>query len=230
MIRRYVKAQTLFELLVSLALSAFLLLVILEFYSYVRWQNRMLFQQLQLQMEMQKVIQLMSKDLRRSGFRAVNENISENNLFLFEQEGKYKDIVLRNQCILFFYDLNADGCIGVKKSGSCIEQRNNTSKMIETELFGYRLHKKMIETRSTYKNSVKQSCDKAECQSYIGEEICTKSVGWIDLLDSSEYEILNLEFNFEGEKAIFIRLKGRLKQSPHIEYETSTLVPLMNEM
>ena len=53
-----------------------------------------------------------------------------------------------NSCVVFFYDLNVDGCIGGQYKGdTCLTNGKNATKEIERELFGYRLNKKMVETR-----------------------------------------------------------------------------------
>lgn len=55
-------------------------------------------------------------------------------------------------------------------------------------------------------------------------------VDWADLLDNNEYEITRLQFNWliEG-KGLEIKLKGNLKQTPNISYETSLVVALWNQ-
>ena len=65
------RGQSLLALMVSLALSSFLLLVIISFYSNSQQQNHRLFLQLRLQNELQRTLQLIGKDLRRAGFRAL---------------------------------------------------------------------------------------------------------------------------------------------------------------
>ena len=131
---------------------------------------------------------------------------------------------------MFFYDLNLDGCLGTGfKKGLCIAGNRNATQEIERELFGYRLNNKMAETRLTYKNSVNQHCEQAECRRYLQEQACTGG-GWTDLLDSQEYEITLLEFIWlNGNKGVEVRLAGNLRTNPNIAYETSAVTPLLNE-
>ena len=105
------RGQSLLGLMVSLSLSAFLLLVILQFYNYTQRQNQHILQHLKLQAELQRVVQLISKDLRRAGFRAVSDKVIQNNWFLFEQDadGAALTIQQSGSCVLFFYDLNLEG-------------------------------------------------------------------------------------------------------------------------
>lgn len=105
------------------------------------------------------------------------------------------DYEQNNSCVLFFYDLDGTGCIGTTyKGGTCIQENKNDVK-IERKLFGYRLNKKMLETRLTYKNAINQKCNKSQCQSYTHQPACN-SGGWVDLLDENEIEIIKLQFNW----------------------------------
>ncbi|MBN6065829.1 hypothetical protein HYE66_05065 [Aggregatibacter actinomycetemcomitans] len=230
------RGQSLVALMISVALSSFLLLVIMQFYSQHQQQNREMLLRLQLQTELQRVIQLMGKDLARSGFRAVNNKLKQHNIVLFEQENAPSAVTIaqmngekNNSCVLFFYDLDANGCIGGNYKGdACVVNGRNSTKEIERELFGYRLNQNMLETRLTYKNAVKQNCTQEECRRYTQQSACHHG-GWADLLDEKEYEISQLSFDWLSEqKGIEIRLSGRFKHHKHIEYETSLVVPLLN--
>lgn len=225
------RGQTLLGLMFSLTLSSFLLLSIISFYHYSQQQNREILQHLQLQAELQRAVQLIGKDLRRAGFRAVSDKVTHSNFHLFEQDAKIKSLTINQggSCALFFYDLDMNGCIGTKfKNGICAEHDRNTTQEIERELFGYRLNNKMLETRLTYKNAVNQSCEKTQCQSYLQPSACNGG-GWTDLLDEKTYEITQLKFNWlAGQQGIEVILAGNLTENKAIRYETSIVVPLLN--
>ena len=115
----YSRGQTLVALMISVALSSFLLLVIMQFYSQHQQQNREMLLRLQLQTELQRVIQLIGKDLARSGFRALSDKLTKNNFALFELGNIPSSVFItqmnserNNSCVLFFYDLDSNGCIG----------------------------------------------------------------------------------------------------------------------
>ncbi|ABR75140.1 hypothetical protein CBG46_07145 [Actinobacillus succinogenes] len=231
------RGQTLLALMLSLSLSSLLLLVVLAFYGHVQRQNHDILRKLQLQTELQRVLQTMGRDIRRAGFRALSEGLTQNNLGLFELDetgtaftiGQSPHAPL-NSCILFFYDVNANGCIGSKNKGkSCITDGKNSASEISTELFGYRLNDDMLESRQTYKNSINQNCKPQECQSYIQPVSCDSS-GWTDLLDDKIYRITALEFNLIGQgPGIQIYLAGQFVNYPQIQYETGIVIPLMNQ-
>lgn len=234
--QKCLSGQSLVSLMLSISLSSFLLLVILQFYGQHQQQNREMLLRLQLQTELQRVIQLIGKDLARAGFRAVSDKLTKDNLSLFEQPSQPSAITIAqmnaeksNSCVVFFYDLDVNGCVGGQYKGdSCLVTERNTTKEIERELFGYRLHQKMVETRLTYKSAVKQNCSFEDCQRYTQQSACNHG-GWVDLLDEKEYEISDLTFTWLAEqKGIEVRLIGSLKQHKKISYETAIVVPLLN--
>ena len=232
------KGETLVSLLISLGLSALLLLLVAQFYAQTQQQNQRLMLQLKLQAELQRTIQLIGKDLRRVGFRAANQKLIEDNLALFELDEKGTAITIAqadnappNSCVLFFYDLNSNGCIGEKYTkNTCVNGVKNVAKNIEKELFGYKLNGKMIETKQTYKNAVNADCRSAECQRALTQSTCNAGGGWTDLLDEKEFEISQLRFDWlKAGKGIEIKLAGHLATHKHIQYETSLVVPLLNQ-
>ena len=231
------RGQSLLNLIISLSLSSLLLLVLIVFYQQSQRQNQKILAQLQLQAELQRVIQTIGRDLRRAGFRASAEGLQKNNLALFEQDELGTSLTIHqadnepaNSCVLFFYDVNANGCIGSKNKGkSCVNGEKNSTSEIGTELFGYRLNKTMIESRQTYKNSISQTCKQAECRSYLQQSACNAS-GWTDLLDDKHYAITALQFNWIANGlGVQVRLAGELKAQPQIAYETEIVVPLLNQ-
>lgn len=231
------RGQSLLGLILSLSLSSFLLLVIISFYSQTQQQNHRIMLKLQLQAELQRMVQTIGRDVRRAGFRASAEGLQQNNLMLFEQDNQGTSVTIQqadnevpNSCLLFFYDLNGNGCIGSKNKGkSCVNGDKNSTSEIGTELFGYRLNKSMIESRQTYKNTVSQTCQQEECRSYLQQPACNVG-GWTDLLDDNEYVITQLAFSWLAEKqGIEVKLAGYLKAQPDITYETSIVTPLLNQ-
>lgn len=232
------KGQTLLSLMISLAISAALLLVISQFYVNTQVQNQQMLLRLKLQAELQRTIQLIGKDLRRVGFRGLNDKLIESNMALFELDEQGTAMLISqgnnaplNSCVLFFYDLNVNGCIGEKYTkNTCLNGNKNVAKSIEKELFGYKLNGKMIETKQTYKSAVNANCQSSECQKALQQPACNAGGGWTDLLDETEYEITHLQFNRIADgKGVEIQFAGNLKAHPMIQYETSMVVALWNQ-
>ena len=78
------KGQTLLALMISLTLSSLLLLSIRIFMCKYKRKNQHMLLYLKLQAELQRTLQLIGKDLRRLGFRALNTKGTESNVSLFE--------------------------------------------------------------------------------------------------------------------------------------------------
>ena len=107
--QKCLSGQSLVSLMLSISLSSFLLLVILQFYGQHQQQNREMLLRLQLQTELQRVIQLIGKDLARAGFRAVSDKLTKDNLSLFEQPNQPSAMTIaqmnaekNNSCVVFF--------------------------------------------------------------------------------------------------------------------------------
>ena len=59
---------------------------------------------------------------------------------------------------------------------------------------------------------------------------CNAGGGWTDLLDEKSFEISQLRFDWlKAGKGIEIKLTGHLAAYKHIQYETSLVVPLLNQ-
>lgn len=71
-----------------------LLMSVSAFYSYSQQQNKQILLHLYLQSELQRTIQLLGKDIRRSGFRAISDKLVRSNFDLFEQDKSGKSIVV----------------------------------------------------------------------------------------------------------------------------------------
>ena len=116
---KLLKGETLVSLLISLGLSALLLLVA-QFYAQTQQQN----QRLMLQLKLQANYTHNSTHRGRSASRVGSSRkpkLIEIIWALFElmrmaqQQPLLTDNAPSNSCVLYFYDLNSNGCIGGKK-------------------------------------------------------------------------------------------------------------------
>ncbi|WP_439242293.1 hypothetical protein [Lonepinella sp. BR2474] len=237
--RQFYKGQTLLGLMISLTLSSLLLWVIVQFYTDSQRQNQQMLRRLQLQTELQRALQTMAKDLRRVGFRALSSKVTQENFSLFELDemgtsvGIYPmsgESAVKNNCVLFFYDLDANGCLG-STAKQCAKNEQNATSEVGRELLGYRQNGLILESR-TYGNKANTKCKKAECQSYLQQQAC-QDLGWTKVLDEDSYEVtaLSLDWldNSKQYKGLSLSLVGRLKQYPEIQYESSVVIPLLNQ-
>ncbi len=246
---RIYKGHTLVEMMLALSLFAFLLFAIGQFFTQQFSQQHRLLDQLALQQQIDDVLHMMAKDLKRTGFRAFKENIAQTNYAFFMQNGQafslgQKEKEAKESCVIFFYDLDHNGCLGgmseneSKKADAerhCIKDGRNNVHNLALELFGYRLAKNNVEKWPSKKKEIKDYCPKALCQTYTSSDMCN-TARWDKLFDEKQIQILDLRFKLlknKNKKAIEIYLKGKLKAKKYhknpVIYETSAIVPLMNQ-
>lgn len=236
-IPRFYRGESLLALMLSIALSAALLLVMVQFYAYHERQNQRSMLQLQLQTELQRALQTITKDLRRSGFRALSPKVSVHNFALFELDENHKSIeiyaaesAVKKDCVLFFYDLDGNACLG-STNRTCVKNQQNATSELGRELFGYRVRNGILESR-TYGTKANNKCKAAQCLSYMQAQSC-EGAGWSKVLDEERYEITNLEFRWlektKGYLGLEIKLAGRVKQMTNVQYETSAVAALLNQ-
>lgn len=235
-IGKWKRGFSLLELSAALAISSFLLLLIVSFFSQAAKQNRDLLLRLQLQHEIQKVLHLMAKDIARSGFYNADQTIVQSNVELFNHADGSSTLITAanreaaNSCLLFWYDLDHSGCVGSQRGGLCQTDGYNATNEIQKELLGYRLKSRMIETRAMYKSGTIQQCTQAECNAYLAEKGCDTR-GWVDLLDSDTYLITRLNFSWlAGKKGVLAEIEGSYKQYPEMRYQSAVVIPIFNRL
>lgn len=230
----YYSGMSLLELLISAGLTALLLLFLTQFVTSTQLNASALSEKLQLQQELQRVAQLISKDLKRAGYRMAGANGANFHLFELENSSIKLNRKVGNhyQCVMFFYDLNKDGCLGIKRGkNACADQGKNKTKDLQTELFGYRLMNGMIETLFMYANAVPNNCSQIRCQKHLDNPNC-ESKGWTKLLDETLYRINKFELNWlENTKLPIIKLylQGEMNNDKRLQYEVTSLIPLFNQ-
>lgn len=222
---------TLPELLVTLAIACLLMMILSNWVLYLYRQQEQRQQQLQLQQAVHSALQLMSKDLRRSGYHFPK---SQHNLSLFQWQKRSLTLNLPKQdyyqCAMFFYDLNKDGCIGNQNSNTaCTMGAQNNSQNIQKELFGYRLAAGNLEMLFMFAGTINENCTTANCQRHINNPSCY-SKGWSKFFDQ-RYMVRELSFRWLAEqRGLSISLTVSLRSEPTLSYQATALVPLLNEV
>lgn len=228
LMKKIYSGQTLIQLIIGLGLSVFLIMILLKFYSFQQKQYQDLFLKLELQQEIHRVLNTISKNLMRTGFIGLSKKESNIELFnlvdpiLFsEKKGEIK-----NSCILFFYDFNIDGCIGDDHI-ICAKDRINRNNI--NELYGYRLENGVIKARS-YSKGFKPQCNIYSCPQFFSIEQCNAN-GWEKLTDENKYHISDLSFNWlDIEKSLLsVYIKASLVGNINISYESHAIIYLINK-
>ena len=135
------------ELMIGMAVGLLVIAGGYRFYQLNLNASRAALAAAQLDAEARAALALMAGDLRRAGFRAFDPSLQPaaaspfgpvGDLRLGQAPGEAAD-----SCILFSYDRNADGLLGVGRNGQGGAARNR----VNVEQFGFRLHRGALEVR-----------------------------------------------------------------------------------
>lgn len=210
-----IKAFTLVEMLITLALGSFLLLAISQMFSYYQTSNKTQKTLLWLQKESHQLLNYMQQHIQHIGYQGEARN--ESNFPLFEQAGK-RYAQPTPHCLIFFYDVNNDGCLGKRltKTTACqINQLNNT-KELSKEIFGFKVEQNelFIYTGNTLEKCIEAECKTllSQCQSGRWEKFISKEEFNIDKLTiTKKTQLINIELviskeniTYENKANIFI--------------------------
>ncbi len=196
---RYQAGVTLVELMVALALGLFLLAGGLLVYSRALQGSADNMSMNHLDTQLRASAQVMMRDIRRAGYWGVlAATVSSGNLARLVND-PFRQIVIGNDtgessgsCILFSYDLNDDGLIGVGGGGTVNDATiENEANM---EQFGYRLNKDVIEMRT---GGATYACDSGTWQPMTDSSITVSLLKFIE--SKTQLEILNAAGGTAGE-------------------------------
>ncbi|MBS6026111.1 MAG: hypothetical protein KH899_00665 [Haemophilus pittmaniae] len=222
------KGQSLLGLMIALSLSVLLLLAMSHFYSRILGAQQQWSARLELQNELQRTIRLIAKELRRSGFRAAPKNTLKSNLALFNLDERQNYVTLADNCLLFFYDRQQDGCVGSPSLEGCVRGKRNIAKNTGEDLIGYRLENKNLQLKTRLESDW-DSCSGDRCRDFLDSKSCSSAGRWNNLFDPKKIEINHFSSHWVIENRLLeIRLKGSLRSHPKLVYESAVVVPLLN--
>ncbi len=183
------KAFSLVEILISLALGSMLLLSFSYYYSnyYVVWQKQK--EQFFLQKEAHQLAHYLQQHIQHLGYQGNNKE--ESNFELFEKDNQR--FALNNQCLIFFYDLNGDGCLGKRatKKALCRNGQLNNTKDLAKEVFGFKLEEKEIHL---YADNRFENCLSEQCKTLL--DSCENK--WTKFTSKEEYLVDKFQFNWKN--------------------------------
>lgn len=214
-------AFSLLEVLVATSLSAFLLLLaasgIGDFYSAQTKQRELLY----LQAEAQQLFDYFRQHFQHIGYQGVKR--ADTNFDLFQQNGKSVNIPTPN-CIISFYDLNQDGCLGKRKTKTTackLGETNNTKDLLK-EIFAFKVENKAIYTFSRQLDY----CVKSECLTLLQD--CNGA--WSKFTESSNFNVNQLTFNWKKENTLLqIDLELESAKEKEIRYSAKSIVFIFNQ-
>lgn len=272
---------SLIELLVAMFLGSIIIMAVGSMLTSSRAMINQLDLQQQLDTELNVLADRISKDLRRAGFfehSKTKESQSNADFFSIHDvswgiAGKpyFKNYVslsrkinnpseINNSCVIFIYDINMDGCIGLKNgSGSCYTVNENQTKHALGEIFGYRKNGHSIEvTNNSMKNASSEPVSgcirpgstlpagKTYCDSELTTgSLCNSSKGnWEKLTDEQFFKVETFTIEPEtqasevvgsGQKAMlypryWLTLKVSLVNNPLVTREIKQIIALENPL
>ena len=214
------KAFSLVEILISLGLGSILLLSFTYFYSnyYVTWQKQK--EQFFLQKEAHQLAHYLQQHIQHLGYQGNNKE--ESNFELFEKENQR--FALNNQCLIFFYDLNGDGCLGKRatKKALCRNGQLNNTKDLAKEVFGFKLEEKEI---YLYADNRFENCLSEQCKTLL--DSCENK--WIKFTSKEEYLVDKFQFNWKKQNELMqIELTLSSIKDKKINYHLTVYTYLLN--
>ena len=214
------KAFGLVEILISLGLGSILLLSFTYFYSnyYVTWQKQK--EQFLLQKEAHQLAHYLQQHIQHLGYQGNNKE--ESNFELFEKENQR--FALNNQCLIFFYDLNGDGCLGKRatKKALCRNGQLNNTKDLAKEVFGFKLEEKEIHL---YADNRFENCLSEQCKTLL--DSCENK--WIKFTSKEEYLVDKFQFNWKKQNELMqIELTLSSIKDKKINYHLTVYTYLLN--
>ncbi|MBS6672636.1 MAG: hypothetical protein KH259_00695 [Haemophilus paraphrohaemolyticus] len=214
------KAFSLVEILISLGLGSILLLSFTYFYSnyYVTWQKQK--EQFFLQKEAHQLAHYLQQHIQHLGYQGNNKE--ESNFELFEKENQR--FALNNQCLIFFYDLNGDGCLGKRatKKALCRNGQLNNTKDLAKEVFGFKLEEKEIHL---YADNRFENCLSEQCKTLL--DSCENK--WIKFTSKEEYLVDKFQFNWKKQNELMqIELTLSSIKDKKINYHLTVYTYLLN--
>jgi len=214
------KAFSLVEILISLALGSMLLLSFSYYYSnyYVVWQKQK--EQFFLQKEAHQLAHYLQQHIQHLGYQGNNKE--ESNFELFEKENQR--FALNNQCLIFFYDLNGDGCLGKRatKKALCRNGQLNNTKDLAKEVFGFKLEEKEIHL---YADNRFENCLSEQCKTLL--DSCENK--WTKFTSKEEYLVDKFQFNWKKQNELMqIELTLSSIKDKKINYHLTVYTYLLN--
>ena len=214
------KAFSLVEILISLALGSMLLLSFSYYYSnyYVVWQKQK--EQFFLQKEAHQLAHYLQQHIQHLGYQGNNKE--ESNFELFEKDNQR--FALNNQCLIFFYDLNGDGCLGKRatKKALCRNGQLNNTKDLAKEVFGFKLEEKEIHL---YADNRFENCLSEQCNTLL--DSCENK--WTKFTSKEEYLVDKFQFNWKKQNELMqIELTLSSIKDKKINYHLTVYTYLLN--
>lgn len=215
------KAFTLVELLLSLTLGTVLLFSLSGIYRDQYQIQQYQKEKLHLQKQAKQLLDYFHQHIQHSGFQGGFRQQSNFPLFLNQNQSIN---LVNKHCVILFYDLNNDGCIGNRnKKQDCQINQLNMTKELSKEIFGFKLFNQEL---YIFEDNSLQDCVGKLCQSLLTQ--CSKGK-WRKSSDRNYFKIIALTFSFvNSKKLIEVNLELQSSKYRNIIYQSKRYVYILN--
>ncbi|AUI66592.1 MULTISPECIES: hypothetical protein [Glaesserella] len=215
------KAFSFIEILLALTLGSIILFAFATFYSDIYRNQIKQRELLNLQKHTHQLLDYFQQHIQHINYQG--ENRKESNYSIFADN--HHNYALNNpHCLMFFYDLSGDGCVGNRnKTQACENNGVNKTKDVSQEFFGFKFEKKAI---FIYEDSQIQYCAEPLCKQLLTN---CQAGNWRKMSDMSDYNVENLQFEWlEQDKLLKIALALSSTKNNKIQYQATAYSYILN--
>jgi len=232
--RNVQRGVTLIELMVSSTIALIALSSVLTVYSATANHSSQQLQQAHLHQQLRGVMHLLSRDLKRAGYWSFSPDQmapGDNPFQNLTNQVRIQSYKKENpgSCILFSYDLDQDGLVGVGKCDStgCGNQTDNDN----VEQFGFRLRDVRIQSRF--------GGNRFDCESGYWQSVNSPVIEITQLRFVQQSRCLNLVDSSQGcvpessqliQRGIAIQLNGQIRNKSDTNITLTHWVRIRNDV
>ncbi|MCO6413431.1 MAG: prepilin-type N-terminal cleavage/methylation domain-containing protein [Thiogranum sp.] len=224
---------TLIELMIATTIALFALSVVLTVYSTTARHSTLHLQRTHLHQQLHATLHLIAGDVRRSGYwqfdprtQSPGDNPFQNAVNDVRHAAYPGEAA--DSCILFAYDLDRDGLVGVGqcKGASCAQGEDEDN----VEQFGFRLRDGAIQSRY---GGTELSCNSGYWQAVTDPEIEITRFRFTRHIDCDNLAAQEQACSDTAprlmRRAVELQMSGRQRRHPDVRLDISTWVRLRND-
>lgn len=210
---------SLIEILLSLSLGSFLLLIVSSLYSDVYIGQHKQYELVKLQKNAHQILDYLQQHLLNTGYQG---KLRQNSNFELFKTGKRSHRVEKN-CLIILQDLDGDGCLG-QKSRQCTSGNSSIAKDVMKEIIAVKLENKQLYVPS--KQNKFTPCSEIVCQQLLTD--CSQ-LKWERIAERTDSQIEKLTFEWEQEPELLrIELLLSSNHNEQIRYHSTAYAYLLN--
>ncbi|MDG6881438.1 hypothetical protein A6A21_02600 [Phocoenobacter uteri] len=173
-----------------------------------------------LQQQSYQLLNSLKPHIEHISFQGLNRENSNYDLF----KNQLKTVNLLENCLIFFYDLNQDGCIGKRrtKKSPCRTSLHNMTTRIAEEIFGFKLKNQEMYMLNISKKQ--NNCSAIQCKQILNS--CDKGY-WTKLTEKNNFKVTKLHFLWLKENHI-LKITLTLMKNKH-HYTSHSYIYILND-